>query len=101
MIVIVHAHPLPFSNPYETIRYMIPIMTMNTPNIIGNMPRAAMFAASVELSSDDTTDKMPAKDINPSPPIKSAIPPMIVSMAIIVTPIGLFVFEFKLISKVY
>lgn len=42
---------------------------------------------------------MPAKDIKTSPPIKIAIPPMIVSMAITATPIGLYVFEFKLISK--
>ena len=100
IIVIVQAHPLPFSNPYETIRYIIPIMIIPIPNIIGTMPRAAISTASVEPPSDDTLDKMPPKAIKPNPPIKSAIPPMMVSMAMIVTPIGLFVFEFKLISKV-
>ena len=100
IIVIVQAHPLPFNNPYETIKYIIPIMTIPIPNIIGTMPRAAISAASVEPPSDDTVDNKPPKAIKPNPPIKSAIPPMMVSMAMIVTPIGLFVFEFKLISKV-
>ena len=77
MIVIVHAHPLTFSNPYETIRcvipIMIPIMIMKIPNINGIMPRAAMSAASDEFASDETTDQVLPKPTNPSPPTKSAI----------------------------
>ena len=76
-------------------------MTMNIPNIIGNMSSAAISTDPDELTSVDARDRIPAKAMKPSPPIKSAIPPMIVSMAMIVTPIGLFVFEFKLISKGY
>ncbi|MDN5868325.1 MAG: hypothetical protein L0H55_13140 [Candidatus Nitrosocosmicus sp.] len=78
MIGIVHAHPFPFSNPYETINYIIPIITMPIPSVVGNMPRAAMSTVSVKLPSDDTADKMPAKVIKPMPPTKSAMQPMIV-----------------------
>lgn len=46
-------------------------------------------------------ERNPANAINRSPPINSAIPPIIIKIAMIVTPIGLFgfVFEFKFISK--
>ena len=44
------------------------------------MPEAIDIAASVPLHSEETPDKMPAKAIKSSPPIKNAIPPMIVSM---------------------
>lgn len=48
IIIINHAHSSPFSNPYDTIRYMIPIITIKIPNIIGNIPRTAIFAAPEE-----------------------------------------------------
>lgn len=66
MIVIVHTYPLSFSNPYEIIRYIIPIMSMKIPNIVGNMPRAAMTVAYVEFASDATTNMMPAKATKPT-----------------------------------
>jgi secreted protein with Ig-like and vWFA domain len=55
------------------------------------------------LEEFSVDERIPANAINRRPPINSAIPPIIIKMAMIVTPSGLFVFvfEFKFISKSY
>jgi hypothetical protein len=65
------------------------------------MLKAAMSVVLVELRSEETPDKMPAKSYMASSVIKSTISTMMVSMATIVTPICLYVFEFKLVSKIH
>ena len=53
------------------------------------MPEAIDIAAPVPLRSEEAPDMMPAKAIKSTLPIKNAIPSMIVSMTIIVSPINL------------
>ena len=50
------------------------------------MPEAIDIAAPVPLRSEEAPYTMPAKAIKSNLPIKNAIPPMIVSMTIIVSP---------------
>lgn len=53
----------------------------------------------LELTSIDEPESNPANIIKKKPPINNAMPPSIAKIAKIVTPIGLFVFEFKLTTK--
>ena len=71
------------------------------PKLKGREINEAILIELLEVFSVD--ERIPANAINRRPPIKSAIPPIIIKIAMIVTPIGLFVFvfEFKLISKDY
>ena len=79
---------------------MIPIITMIIPNIMGRKLNDAMSIELSEPISIGEPESNPANRIKRKPPINNAMPPIIAKIAKIVTPIGLFVFEFKLISKV-
>ncbi len=78
---------------------MIPIIIIPIP--IGRKLKEAISIKLLEAISLNEIERIPANAINPRPPINSAIPPSIIKIAIIVTPIGLFVFvfEFKFIKK--
>ena len=57
-------------------------------------------AISIELL-ELISERIPPSATNPRPPTNSAIPPIIIKIAMIVIPTGLFVFvfEFKFVSK--
>lgn len=95
-IVTIHAQPLPLSKPYETAKYMIPIINNMIPRTRGIMLNDPISIEVLELISVDDMEIIPANAIAASPPIIDEIPPIITRIAIMVTPIGLFVFVFKL-----
>lgn len=70
----------------------------------GINPSAAISELSIEpelvwiLSVDEMNQSAP-KPIELIPPIRRTIPPIIIKIAIIVTPVGLFVFVVKLKPK--
>jgi hypothetical protein len=103
IIVITRAQPFAFNRLYDTTKYAIPITIIIIPRIRGGAPRAVSLEASGELVlvcpiSVEETDNS-AKSNEGYPPIRKNIPPIIIRVAIIVTPIGLFVFVVKLKSK--
>jgi len=85
-IVIVHAHLFPFNNPKDTTRYPIPTANMMAPIITKPKPVIS------DINKDPTaTPPIPAKS--------NRIPPIIIKMAIIVTPVGRFFMSIFSISS--
>ncbi len=97
MIVIAHAQPFPFNRPYDTIKYAIPRINITMPIAIGIAPRDASSEASGELALVCPISVKETDNSAPSP--MRVIPPIIIRIAIIVTPIGHFVFVVKLKPK--
>jgi hypothetical protein len=100
----VQAHLIPFSNPYATMRYTIPI-AINTPPIATAMlpknegwiperdiPEFVRFPLIVRfpsLKAEGGSEEINVPAITARIPIKSAITPtMILRIVIIVTPVG-------------
>jgi hypothetical protein len=88
MMVIVHAHPLPFNKPYDITRYPIPITNNTAPRPVNNTPNidpinadpSERSAGMLEIIAPRITDEIPANT--------DIIPTITVRMAIIVTPVG-------------
>ena len=106
IIVITQAQPLPFSRPYDTIKYAIPRISITTPRTNGIIPRDASCAISVEMPllwimSSEDIDKSAPSPMRDIPPMRRDIPPIIIKIAMIVTPIGLSVFVVKSFTKLW
>ena len=85
--VIVHAHLFPFNNPYDTTRYPIPTANMIAPIITKPKPMIC------DINKDPTAAP-------PIPAKSNRIPPIIIKMAIIVTPVGrFFISNYSISSK--
>jgi hypothetical protein len=85
--VIVHAHVFPFNNPKDTARYPIPTANMIAPIITKTKP------VIYDINKDPTaTPPIPAKS--------DRIPPIIIKIAITVTPVGrLFISKSSTLSE--
>ena len=85
--VIVHAHVFPFNNPKDTARYQIPTANMIAPIITKTKP------VIYDINKNPTaTPPIPAKS--------DRIPPIIIKIAITVTPVGcLFISKSSTLSE--
>ena len=121
MTVIIQAHLLPFNRPYDTTRYPMPTASTIAPIAIPTPPRkwaracnsAALCrfccccccccrctCSEMKTSMGAEVKKAP-KTTNEIPPKVNIIPPTIVRMAIIVTPIGRLICSVKLYNGLF
>ena len=104
IIVIPHAQPLPFSRPYDTIKYAIPRINNTTPRPNGIVPRAASCVRSAEMSllwmiSSEDADKSAPNPIRDIPPLIRNIPSITIKITKTVMPAGLSLFIVKFFTN--
>ena len=88
---------LSFNNLYDTVKYIIPIMTLNIPNIICEVPRAVIHDRMNLLL---IMPKIDAYKRSEAWYTKSEILHILVSITIIANTFCLLEFEFKIVKDV-